>query len=340
MKYLSVVVPCYNSQDYMEKCIDSVLHGGDDVEIIIVDDESKDNTGKIADEYAAKYPDIIRVIHQNNGGHGEGVNQGVLNSTGLYFKVVDSDDWLNTEALDNLLSAIKKNHAEGTDPDLYICNYVYEHTADNTTYVMSYKDKFPDKKIFTWNEMKGFGVSQCLMMHSVVFRTKFLQKDYIPLPKHTFYVDNIYMYRPLPYVKSISYLNLDLYRYFIGRDDQSITEANVIKRLDMQMKVTELMFAAHDLKKIKAENKKLYQYMLHNLAIMMHINASFSFLSKDKEKIRKFRKLWKDLKANDRFLYYKLRYGTTAILTNMYGAIGRAIYIFGYRIAKKIVKFQ
>ena len=75
MKLLTVTIPCYNSQDYMENCINSLLSGGERVEIIIIDDGSKDNTGRIADEYAEKYPSIIRVIHQENGGHGEGINQ-------------------------------------------------------------------------------------------------------------------------------------------------------------------------------------------------------------------------------------------------------------------------
>ena len=98
MKLLSVAVPCYNSQAYMRNCVDSLLEGGDLVEILIVDDGSKDDTGKIADEYAAKYPNIVKAIHQENGGHGEAVNTGIRNATGLYFKVVDSDDWVKEDA--------------------------------------------------------------------------------------------------------------------------------------------------------------------------------------------------------------------------------------------------
>src|SRR5699024_7360494 len=100
MKILSVAIPCYNSESYMEKCIKSILPVGDDVEILIVDDGSaKDKTPEIADRYAAKYPDIIKAIHQENGGHGEAVNAGLRNASGLYYKVVDSDDWVNTKGL-------------------------------------------------------------------------------------------------------------------------------------------------------------------------------------------------------------------------------------------------
>ena len=94
MKLLTFTVPCYNSQDYMRRCVDSLLIGGEDVEIIIVDDGSSDDTGAIADAYAEKYPSIVRAIHQENGGHGAGLNAGLNHATGLYFKVVDSDDWV------------------------------------------------------------------------------------------------------------------------------------------------------------------------------------------------------------------------------------------------------
>ena len=100
MKLLSIAIPCYNSEAYMRNCIESLLPGGDEVEILIVDDGStKDNTAQIADEYETRYPGICRAIHQENGGHGEAVNAGLRAATGIYFKVVDSDDWVNAEAL-------------------------------------------------------------------------------------------------------------------------------------------------------------------------------------------------------------------------------------------------
>ena len=85
MKLLSFAIPCYNSEAYMEKCIDSILPGGEDIEILIIDDGSKDRTAEIADAYEKKYPTICRAIHQENGGHGEAVNAGIRNATGLYF---------------------------------------------------------------------------------------------------------------------------------------------------------------------------------------------------------------------------------------------------------------
>ena len=109
MKLLSIAIPSYNSENYMRNCIESLLPGGEEVEIIIVNDGSKDGTAAIADEYAEKYPTIVKAIHQENGGHGEAVNAGLRAATGLYYKVVDSDDWVNEEAY---LKILKKLYLE------------------------------------------------------------------------------------------------------------------------------------------------------------------------------------------------------------------------------------
>ena len=106
MKLLSIAVPCYNSEDYMRHCIETLLPGGEDVEIIIVDDGSTDKTAEIADKYREQYPDIVKVVHKENGGHGSGVNKGLELATGMYFKVVDSDDWLDTNSYKKLINKI------------------------------------------------------------------------------------------------------------------------------------------------------------------------------------------------------------------------------------------
>ena len=95
MKLMSFAVPCYNSEEYMQKCIESLLKGGEDVEIIVVNDGSHDNTREIAEDYVRRYPSIVKAVHKENGGHGSGVNKGLELASGLYYKVVDSDDWLD-----------------------------------------------------------------------------------------------------------------------------------------------------------------------------------------------------------------------------------------------------
>ena len=125
MKLLSIAIPSYNSEAYMEKCIESLLIGGEDVEILIVDDGSKDRTAEIADAYEAKYPTICRAIHQENGGHGEAVNAGIRNATGLYFKVVDSDDWVDADAYMQILDKLREFAQDGEATlDMLLANYV------------------------------------------------------------------------------------------------------------------------------------------------------------------------------------------------------------------------
>ena len=150
MKLLSIAIPCYNSAAYMEKCINSLLPGGKDVEILIVDDGSvKDETAQIADRYAAEYPDIIRAIHQENGGHGSAVNTGIQNATGLYFKVVDSDDWVQAEAYAKILETLR-NIVEGGKPlDMLISNFVYEKEGEKRKKVMNYRHILPKDRMFT-----------------------------------------------------------------------------------------------------------------------------------------------------------------------------------------------
>ena len=127
MKLLTIAVPCYNSEAYMRKCIESLLVGGEDVEILIVDDGStKDRTPEIADEYAEKYPTIVRAIHQENKGHGGAVNTGIANATGLYYKVVDSDDWVDAEAYKKILRTLDSIIRGPQTVDVLFSNYVYE----------------------------------------------------------------------------------------------------------------------------------------------------------------------------------------------------------------------
>ena len=151
MPEISIIVPVYNVEQYLPAALDSLrAQTCPDWEAILVDDGSvKDETPAICDEYAAKYPTIVKAIHQENGGHGEGVNQGIRNATGLYYKVVDSDDWLDTDALKKVLDKLAVLVEHHTAPDLMICNYVYEHVEDGTSHTVRYTTVFPQNRQFS-----------------------------------------------------------------------------------------------------------------------------------------------------------------------------------------------
>ena len=270
MKLLSIAIPCYNSAAYMENCIRSLLPGGNEVEILIVDDGStKDNTAQIADEYERRYPGICRAIHQENGGHGAAVNAGLKNATGIFFKVVDSDDWVNGDAYRKVLDTLRQFVLGQDTLDMLITNFVYEKQGAKHKKVMNYNLALPKNEPFTWDDVKVFMAGQYILMHSVIYRTELLRKCGLELPEHTFYVDNIFVYQPLPHVRTMYYLDVNFYRYFIGRSDQSVNEQVMIGRIDQQIRVTKLMLGYYDVTKI--QNRKLRHYMVRYLEIMMVI---------------------------------------------------------------------
>lgn len=338
MKYISFAIPCYNSQEYMAHAIESILPGGDDVEIIIVNDGSKDDTLKIAREYEEKYPEIIRVIDKENGGHGDAVNYGLKKAFGKYFKVVDSDDWVREESLQNILSVLREMETEGTEVDMFISNYVYEKVGAEHKKVIHYRNVLPQKEIFTWKEVGRFHIGQYILMHSVIYRTELLKLCQLQLPRHTFYVDNIYVYYPLPHVRTMYYLDVDFYRYFIGRDDQSVNEKNMIKRIDQQIFVTKTMIDMYSLKKI--QDKRLKNYMINYLAIMMTVSSIILIRCKTSEALEKKKELWQYLKKKDFRIYRKIRRGILGQTMNLPGRSGRKISVLGYQMARRIWGFN
>lgn len=339
-KLITFAVPCYNSAAYMHHCIETLLSAGERAEIILVDDGSvKDDTPAICDEYAAKYPTIVKAIHQENGGHGEGVNQGIRNATGLYYKVVDSDDWLDTDCLKKVLDKLEALVAHNTAPDLMICNYVYEHVEDNTSHTVRYTNAFPQNRLFSWTHMKHLRPDQNLLMHSVIYRTAVIRESGMVLPKHTFYVDNIFVYQPLPYVKSMYYMDLDLYRYFIGRSDQSVNESVMVKRVDQQVRVNKHMIDCQDLDAIK-DNKRLYSYMLHYLSTITMVSDIFLLLDGSPEALAKKAELWQYLKDHTSPTVYRKVKHSVAGLSNMKFPGSTNVILGVYRLAQKIGKFN
>ena len=336
MKLLTFAIPCYNSEAYMVNCINSLLPGGEDAEILIVNDGSKDRTAEIADAYEKKYPGIVRAIHQENGGHGEAVNAGIRNATGMYFKVVDSDDWVDQDAYAKILAKLKELSGGETTLDMFIANYVYEKEGAKHKKVMRYS-ALPKDQMITWDDCR-FHKGQYILMHSVIYRTKLLRECGLELPKHTFYVDNIYVYKPLPNVRNMYYMDVDFYRYYIGREDQSVNEKVMIGRIDQQIKVNKIMVDAFDLWKI--QNRKLRKYMISYLEIITVVSTVMLIRSGTEENLQKKRELWKYIKEKDAKLFRRLRSGIMGNTMNLPGKGGRKISIAAYKISQKVVGFN
>lgn len=335
MKLLTVTVPSYNSQDYLEKCISSLLPGGDRLEIIIINDGSTDATGAIADSYASRYPDIVRVIHQENGGHGEGINQGLRYATGAYFKVVDSDDQLSSD-LPAFLDLLEECHKENVD--LVVSNYYYVHTDGKGDRSICYAGVLPQGRAFSWEETKPFRIHQLLTIHSCTFRTQLMRQHSQPMPKHIFYEDNLMVCQVLPYVTKMRYLNADLYRYWIGRPDQSVQETVFKKRYSHQLEVAQRCFAACPLDQLPAGRKK--RYLKHELFMMYGIGILFTRLNKTAESDRDLEQMWENCRKHNKKWANHFRYRTPLWFICIPGPFGRWFSGVVYRFANKVVRFN
>ncbi len=337
---ITYTVPCYNSAEYMDHCISSLLTGSNDIEIIIVNDGSSDATADKADEWASKHPGIIKVIHQENKGHGGAVMAGLGAASGVYHRVVDSDDWLDRDAANLLLSKLRRFVASGSPVDLVITNYVYEHTTTGTQKVIRYRGMMPQNRVFTWNELGWFGPGQNIIMHAATYRTQILRDSGVDMPLHTFYVDNVYVYTPLPLVQTLYYLPVDLYRYFIGRDDQSVNENVQVSRLDHQMRVTRALVEAHKLPE-DAGNRKLAHYMESFLGLIVAASSIFCLLEGTQRGLDERRKMWEHIDSVDPDLKKTLGLHQWMVLgSNLPTVVGRKSTVALYRIAKKLYKFS
>lgn len=336
-KLLSIIVPCYNSQDYMKHCLDTLLPGGDRVEILIVDDGSTDQTSQIADQYAKNHPDIVRVIHQENGGHGAAVTTGIYNAKGTYMKVVDSDDWLDHDAYPKVLAALEQFQQPGDQIDMFIANFIYDKAGAKHKKMMSYS-QLPQQKVFSWDDFK-LHAGHYLLMHSVIYRTALLRDQvHLRLPKHCFYVDNLYVFEPLPFVHKMYYLDLPLYHYFIGRADQSVHENVMLRRIDQQLAVNRRMidfFVSHVNPKSRCG-----RYMRSYLEIITTISSVLLVRGGKPEQLAKRDELWAYLKRKNLKLYHWLKRRPFGRAVTVSGKLGRSMTVECYKIGQKLYGFN
>ncbi len=338
MKLLTVAIPCYNSEEYMRRAIDSVLVCKDELELLIIDDGSKDDTYRIAKEYEEANPDCVRAIHKENGGHGSAVNIGIQEAEGLYFKVLDSDDWFDKESFISVIDHLKNFLQDGEVLDMLVSNYVYEKPSKNKQKVMNYFGAIPRNKVVTWKNRMHFGTFQNLLMHSLIYRTKLLRDCQLKLPEHTFYVDNIFAYYPLPHVHRFYYLDVDLYRYYIGRSDQSVNETIMTSRIDQQIKITKLMISYYN--PYSFREKSLKNYMVKYLSTMMIVTSTLLINEGSEESLKKRDELWLYLKESNLHLYKTVTHRKYGYSMQMNNRIGNSVVIKTYKILNKIYGFN
>ena len=281
-KLLTFCVPSYNSEAYLSHALDSLIVGGDSLEVLIIDDGSKDKTLEIAKDYEKRYPDIFKAIHQENKGHGGAINTALSYATGDYFMVLDSDDWVDEKGLHALFECIKKTK----EPELILMPYMYRHSYDSEEgRLIRYNHSMKPGVICTWRNVKKFGSSRNLTLHSVIYKTSMLREANIVLPEHCFYEDNYFIYAPLPHVKKLIYIDVPMYKYLLGREGQSMQTETLMKRNENLIRAASLAFNSVDLKNLKKENKYLYRLMKHQLVMM--VSSPLLYTSLKEKKISK-----------------------------------------------------
>lgn len=336
MKLLTIAVPCYNSEDYLAACLDSLVKGGERLEILVINDGSTDRTGEIADAYEAKYPGIVRVIHQPNGGHGAGINRGITQARGRYFKSVDSDDTLSCE-LTAFLDALEACEAQG-GVDLFLTNYRYVHTDGKGDRTIRFANAFPTGKIFGWDQVRRFRVDQILMIHTCTFRTELLRQTGIILPEHAFYEDNFYVYGNLKNVKRLYYMDCDLYRYTIGREGQSVQDGVLARRYSHQILATELCFRSVLLDEIREPAQK--RYMRHELFIMFCICVLAARLNGSEQAEQDLLDMWARCRVFDSKWAAHFQRNVAIRMMSVPGPRGANTVRRVYRAAHLVVRFN
>lgn len=215
-KILTITVPSYNVEKFLNQTLDSFIDERimNELEVLIVDDGSKDRTAEIGKEYESRYPQTFRVISKENGGHGSTINRGIAEAKGKYFKVVDGDDWVVTDGLVELIQRLKN-----CDADYVFTNY-YE-VNDGTK--AKKEVTFPPIRLNQEMPFAEIADETRISMHAIVIRTDILKQHKIRLDEHCFYVDVEYILYPIPYVEKVVYFDIFVYMYRLAQLTQSVS---------------------------------------------------------------------------------------------------------------------
>ncbi|MBP5216625.1 MAG: glycosyltransferase family 2 protein [Bacilli bacterium] len=334
MKLLTIVIPAYNSEEFLDYCLGSLLIGLDEeLEVIVVNDGSKDKTSEIAHSYAEKYP-FIQVVDKENGGHGSGVNVGIEKATGLYFKVLDSDDALDKEGLLYLLSFIKKHRSENNLPDLYLTDFLSLSPTSDRRIVTSLKKRFKRvDEVIGYDQVKRIRPEQYFMMHMTFVKTSLLQKDNVRLLEHCFYEDNEFMINVLLRTKTLCYLDKPIYLYSVGREGQSVSKSKMAKNYNQQLRVMNRCIDIANTEALKQLDKRHRRIVVHELESICYLTYIDVHIEHDKIKRKDYRQFIRDFRERDKPLFMKIYHRTCMVLLNMIlPPLRRAVVGTGYKL--------
>lgn len=243
MKLLTVSVAAYNVEAYLDKCLTSFADRrlAEGLEVLVVNDGSTDRTGEIAADYAAKYPEIFRVINKPNGGHGSTVNVGMREARGKYFRVVDGDDWVNRDNMVELLRRLSH-----IDTDLVVDKKRTVHLQTGVETPQPLPAGTPFDRPVPFHHVCSERYVEFYNLHTVMVKTARLREWGVELREGIFYVDFEFILKATARAMDVTFLKLDVYRYLIGNAAQSVDHRNYVRRIAHHRRMTEevLRFAA------------------------------------------------------------------------------------------------
>lgn len=314
MKALSIAIPVYNTEKYIRRCVDSLILDSvlEDIEIILVNDGSKDHSIEILKEYKEKYPQSIIVIDKENGGHGSTINAALEIASGKYFRVLDSDDWFDSKNFITFVQKLKQENA-----DIVITNYKKEYVYNG------YSEKINWKKLEEGVEYELDKIDlelldkEYFVMANSTYKTEILRKSNLKLLEKTFYVDMQYNIVPISCVKTFTFYKLDIYRYFIGRPEQSMNLQNFVKNRYNHEKVVKYLLEYYTKNEQSfSSNKKQYIELILFYMLTTHYYIYCVYAKKEKKQI------YKEIKEFDSYLknlnlgLYNKMYGIGQIKCN------------------------
>ncbi|MCD8298089.1 MAG: glycosyltransferase family 2 protein, partial [Prevotella sp.] len=217
-KILTIVVPTYNMEMYLDKCLSSLVISNKAMnllEVLVINDGSKDNSSQIAHKYENNYPETFRVIDKQNGHYGSCINRGLKEAKAKYIKVLDADDWFDTEALNNFVFKLVNIHS-----DMVLTDYSYVFMTNGRKKVVNLRfqpEKYYDAATFLCDKSIVY-----FQMHAVTYSVKLLRDMHYVQTEGVSYTDQDWMFYPMQFIKNVFYVNLNVYQYLLGREGQTV----------------------------------------------------------------------------------------------------------------------
>lgn len=223
-KILTIIIPTYNMEKYLRKCLDSLIVSNDlmqVLEVLVVNDGSKDASSQIGHEYESKYPHTFIVIDKENGNYGSCVNRGLKEAKGKYVKVLDADDYFDTNEFVKVLSFLMSN-----DYDLVLTDF---SKVDEDGYAEPvFRMRLPYNESLQFKDILG-EPARTLYMHRIIYKTENVRSIGYHQTEGISYTDQEWMGEPMSTVKSVFYLKSNLYQYLVGREGQTINPNQKLK---------------------------------------------------------------------------------------------------------------